>query len=339
MADEFDDLKVAMRAATPAPDAARKAENLRLAEEIFVARQGMADGLRHRSELGGIARLRQGVTTMLNAMTTRGGLTATTALVAVGVFFVTPTGRDMLTPPRALVEPEIVVTGEASGGRVQGAGEVRQRDEGLVLSDDADGSLAANEVVASPQVADRGEQDFVVVEEMVLEEPSMEAEAFASAPVAKGLVLEQSRRVAPQSDIIMIAPESPVVVPEGNTEEFSNAETSSLKVVTEEPVSTFSIDVDTASYAVVRSSLTLGALPPKEAVRVEEMVNYFPYSYAAPDGIHPFKPTITVMDTPWNPGTDLVHIGIQGELPAISDRPPLNLVFLIDTSGSMQDAS
>jgi len=69
------------------------------------------------------------------------------------------------------------------------------------------------------------------------------------------------------------------------------------------------------------------------------MVNYFPYAYPAPEGDVPFKPTITVMPTPWNAGTELVHIGIQGELPAIADRPPLNLVFLIDTSGSMQDAN
>ena len=80
-----------------------------------------------------------------------------------------------------------------------------------------------------------------------------------------------------------------------------------------------------------------GALPPTEAVRVEEMINYFPYAYPAPDGTHPFQPTVTVTGTPWNAGTNLVHIGIQGEMPEIAARPPLNLVFLIDTSGSMQD--
>ena len=80
-------------------------------------------------------------------------------------------------------------------------------------------------------------------------------------------------------------------------------------------------------------------MPPRDAVRVEEMINYFPYDYAAPEGDVPFQPTITVTDTPWNAGTQLVHIGIQGTLPAIEDRPPLNLVFLIDTSGSMQDGN
>ena len=127
------------------------------------------------------------------------------------------------------------------------------------------------------------------------------------------------------------------VLPETNTEAFANAQTNPLKVTTENPVSTFSIDVDTASYAIVRSSLMRGQLPPKDAVRVEEMVNYFPYAYPAPEGETPFRPTITVSPTPWNEGTQLVHIGIQGELPQIADRAPLNLVFLIDTSGSMQD--
>ncbi len=68
------------------------------------------------------------------------------------------------------------------------------------------------------------------------------------------------------------------------------------------------------------------------------MINYFPYDYPAPQaGEAPFRPTVTVFDTPWNPDTDLVHIAIQGMMPAVEDRPPLNLVFLIDTSGSMED--
>ena len=70
------------------------------------------------------------------------------------------------------------------------------------------------------------------------------------------------------------------------------------------------------------------------------MVNYFPYDYAAPEaGEGPFRPTVSVMPTPWNPDTRLVAIGLQGELPAVADRPPLNLVFLVDTSGSMEDAA
>lgn len=125
---------------------------------------------------------------------------------------------------------------------------------------------------------------------------------------------------------------------EQETEVFSNTRENPLKITAEQPVSTFSIDVDTASYAIVRSSLMNGHLPPKDAVRVEEMVNYFPYSYPSPDDDVPFRSSISVMPTPWNPGTRLVHIGLQGTRPPIDDRPALNLVLLIDTSGSMQDA-
>ncbi len=128
----------------------------------------------------------------------------------------------------------------------------------------------------------------------------------------------------------------PTLVPRPNTEAFANEDASPVKVTSEEPVSTFSIDVDTASYSVVRSSLTNGYLPAPESVRIEELVNYFPYGYPPPEGSGaPFRPTVTVSETPWNPNTLLMHIGIQGRRPATDDRPPLNLVFLVDTSGSM----
>ncbi|MCE2557940.1 MAG: von Willebrand factor type A domain-containing protein [Acidobacteria bacterium] len=128
-----------------------------------------------------------------------------------------------------------------------------------------------------------------------------------------------------------------VVVPrQPNTEAFANEPASPIKVAAEEPVSTFSIDVDTASYSVVRSSLMNGYLPAPESVRIEELVNYFPYAYPPPgERGAPFRPTVTVAQTPWNPDTLLMHIGLQGREPAKNDRPPLNLVFLIDTSGSM----
>ena len=129
-----------------------------------------------------------------------------------------------------------------------------------------------------------------------------------------------------------------VPAPEPNTEAFANGDPNPVKVTAESPVSTFSIDVDTASYAVIRSSLNAGQLPDPAAVRIEEMVNYFPYAYPAPETeTVPFRATVSTLTTPWNPDTKLVHIALQGRLPAVTDRPALNLVFLIDTSGSMDE--
>ncbi len=109
-----------------------------------------------------------------------------------------------------------------------------------------------------------------------------------------------------------------------------------VKVSAEEPVSTFSVDVDTASYAFMRASLNRGVLPQPDAVRVEELINYFPYDYAPPESrARPFAAHVSLMPTPWNTATRLLHIGIKGYALAPDDRPPANLVFLVDTSGSM----
>ncbi len=112
-----------------------------------------------------------------------------------------------------------------------------------------------------------------------------------------------------------------------------------IKLVAEEPVSTFSIDVDTAAYAFVRRALMGGNLPQKNAVRIEEMINYFDYDYELPKNRkEPFKPTVAVYPTPWNPDTKLLHIGIKGHDIVPEKKPRSNLVFLIDVSGSMNMA-
>lgn len=115
---------------------------------------------------------------------------------------------------------------------------------------------------------------------------------------------------------------------------YANADANPVKLVSEAPVSTFSIDVDTAAMSIVRQSIMAGALPPAEAVRTEELINYFPYDYPAPTDGAPFRTTATVMDAPWAEGRKLVHIGIRGALPDAPVRS--NFTFLIDTSGSMQ---
>jgi len=129
------------------------------------------------------------------------------------------------------------------------------------------------------------------------------------------------------------------VMPQPDRDKFTSFESNSTKLVGEQPVSTFSIDVDTASYAFVRRLLKRGALPQKNAVRVEEMINYFPYAYPAPESAEvPFKPSMTLYPTPWNAETKLLHIGIKGLKVDVANMKPKNLVFLIDVSGSMNSA-
>jgi len=128
----------------------------------------------------------------------------------------------------------------------------------------------------------------------------------------------------------------PVPTESTGPDQFRKFATNAFNLVTEEPVSTFSIDVDTASYSYIRRQLNAGVLPQKDAVRAEEMVNYFDYAWPAPQSPdQPFKATIAVGDSPWGEGRKLVHIGIKGyELPA-HEEPDVNLVLLIDVSGSM----
>ncbi len=123
-------------------------------------------------------------------------------------------------------------------------------------------------------------------------------------------------------------------------DKFSEIKSNPLKQVVKEPVSTFSIDVDTASYSFMRAAINRGVLPQKDAVRVEELINYFPYDYQGPESKEiPFKANITVVPTPWNTATKLVHIGIKGYDIKQTEKPKSNLVFLLDTSGSMNAAN
>ncbi len=123
-----------------------------------------------------------------------------------------------------------------------------------------------------------------------------------------------------------------------DSEKYPEVKANAVKSVAAEPVSTFSIDVDTASYANVRRYLNEGVLPPKDAVRIEELINYFDYDYPLPKTRErPFEASVALAPSPWGRGKTLLHIGLQGYDVRPSQRPPLNLVLLIDTSGSMNE--
>ncbi|MER8708709.1 MULTISPECIES: VWA domain-containing protein [unclassified Mesorhizobium] len=134
------------------------------------------------------------------------------------------------------------------------------------------------------------------------------------------------------------APADQMLPQEENRDRVENFKTNPVHAALEDPVSTFSIDVDTASYSFVRRSLKEGFIPQADTVRVEEMVNYFPYDWKGPDSAStPFNSTVSVMPTPWNEHTRLMHVAIKGFDVKPAEQPRANLVFLIDVSGSMNE--
>ncbi|MDJ0626762.1 MAG: VWA domain-containing protein [Rhodobacter sp.] len=324
MTDPLDDLKAAFDAATRPPDTVKRADTLTRAQEIFDRSQGSAAPVRPRSDRPLFwAGIGQGAGQMFATLTSRPALTATTALVAIGLIALVPILRQgPQVPGLGVEEAEIAVRQQDKAVTGLDAATPEPVIEPMIMADES--APALDNRLRLGITEQRLQPSTSAPAGAARETFAMEADSAVS-----GLVLEHP---APMPDI--------AVRPEANTEAFANEDPNPVKVASEEPVSTFSIDVDTASYSVVRSSLMNGYLPPAEAVRVEEMVNYFPYDYPAPtaDGA-PFRTTVTLLETPWNSGTQLMHVALQGRLPAIEDRPPLNLVFLIDTSGSMDQAN
>lgn len=301
MSDPMDRLKSAMAQATPSADPATKAETLALARKSFDAAQGMADGARPNSARSHTASLAERIRTMI-AHFGRPGL--------YGAFGATT----------ALVAVGLFLTlPDLQHAMTPPTGEI------VTVSEQATAPAPAQRSVPSADMA---------LDDQPIAKPAPHSFGFANSgnmPAAGGV---QGATQLPSFERI----DSPDAV--SGTEDFANAEPSALHVTAEDPVSTFAVDVDTAAWSLIRAMLNFGQLPPADAVRIEEMVNYFPYDYAAPRPQDPpFRPTVATMQTPWNDGTQLLRVGLQGAMPAVADRPPLNLVFLVDTSGSMQSAN
>ncbi len=125
--------------------------------------------------------------------------------------------------------------------------------------------------------------------------------------------------------------------PVQNTEQYGKIDTNPVQAVAQQPVSTFSIDVDTGSYSNTRRFLNNGRLPPVEAVRLEELINYFDYAYPQPKGNQPFAVHTETVDSPWQANAKIIKIGIQAKDWEQAELPPANLVFLVDVSGSMEE--
>ena len=320
MTDELKRLEEALRAPSPEPPAEVRERAMAAAfaafeEENSPARQGSRAGERQTGRLS----------RFINTLFGRRSMS-----------FANPSFRYVLAGGASLAVLALVLTNSVTM--------LPAPPESPIVLAENTGSVAGNEDVTAAPARIVGE------EYLEMYDSSADADALAPAPMA------MAREVGPGGPLALsggvrakVLMERSVGGPALMAEEvmvgtyddqgrdrFIDFEANPVQVVAEEPVSTFSIDVDTASYSFMRASLNQGVLPQADAVRIEELINYFPYDYAAPeDREAPFATSVSLMPTPWNDATRLLHIGIKGYALAADVQPRANLVFLIDTSGSM----
>ncbi|MEW4530935.1 VWA domain-containing protein [Maioricimonas sp. JC845] len=187
---------------------------------------------------------------------------------------------------------------------------------------------------------DTGLSTAEVADESAVELRYMAPAAVESAPMAEpagaaGIALQTEQTV----DAEVVRERQRDEADSFSTEAYDRIVENPFQAVMDHPLSTFSIDVDTASYSNVRRYLNHGQLPPPGAVRIEELVNYFPYQYPAPEGDVPFAVNAEIAGCPWEPRHRLIRFGLKGKVIETDERPPSNLVFLLDVSGSMQSTN
>lgn len=203
---------------------------------------------------------------------------------------------------------------------------------------------ARDDFSAGASIRSRAESEQVVAMQVAPASPTMsrampegKSKKYGFAPgtggSASGLVAGNMVMAEADADVV-----NPGYYEDIGRDEFEEFEQNPIHIVADSPVSTFSIDVDTASYSFMRRQLNHGILPQKNAVRIEEMINYFDYDYPLPETREvPFETSVAVVPSPWAEGKKLVHIGIKGYDIAPEEKPRSNLVFLLDVSGSMNN--
>jgi len=251
--------------------------------------------------------------------------------------------------------PGAIVTIHQATGFVQRTAvqtDVRGRAEFPTLRPGSDYIIEVEMPGYRPQRLDRirirvGKERFVPV---VLVQRAPEAVRVRAEGDASNLAKQKMRAMASLGYVAgmpspstmqreVMQPPPPTMPGEHNTESYDSIDENGFRPVNAAPLSTFSIDVDTASYSNVRRFLEQGHMPPPGAVRIEELINYFDYGYVRPDGDVPFGLDVEIADAPWNPEHRLARIGLKGRELAPGQRPPCNLVFLLDVSGSMRAAN
>ncbi|MEO1066897.1 MAG: von Willebrand factor type A domain-containing protein, partial [Pseudomonadota bacterium] len=330
---DLEHLSNALKRATPAPSEEARSQALARAMENFERRvQEKEDPTRPmKDRMAKASGFFKGAIKMFDHVTARPVLIGTTSVAALVVAFgVTQNLQhiDLTTPKNRAVQPEAASTETLSKSRQRLsetlAGQAGERPE--ILPGLTSKPSTSNDVASAPAPAPSG----------FTGRPAGAVQQFGKVQATQGLTVQN--RPAAERAVQLPAIERPIRDTTTNREQFPDIDQNAMKSVTQEPVSTFSIDVDTASYSYVRSALNAGQWPHPDAVRVEELINYFDYDYPAPTTSDvPFSTSVSIMETPWNVDTKLMHIGIQGYAVPLAEVPPLNLVFLIDTSGSMQD--
>ena len=345
----------------PEPDAQRKASNIDASVSVFEENstknqettQGIEETRRPIDENLLIQeKIIEGWRSIMDKFFTFKPALATTAAVTLaiiaGIHF---TPDEVKTP---VIEP--VVVAEEKGDAVLS----KDEDASLIVAPKEETHITANKIDAIGEIASvkkesteeakrRAPMDKnMVLSDIVGTAPSASESMGAGSATQRLVKAKPMGIVAPniqyeQEDVRIMQQPMPVpdVIASGHYQDegrdrFEKIVANAFKLASDEPVSTFSIDVDTASYSFVRKSLNRGQLPQSKAVRVEELINYFDYHYPVADSKEtPFTPTVAMYKTPWNEHTKLLHVGIQGYDIADDERPDSNLVFLLDVSGSM----
>lgn len=352
--DDFDDkLNALKQAAVPAPGEAARRRAMEAALAAFDAEQTQT----HKATQGGavMGRLRSMFANLkgnwtMDTRLTYGFGTAAIALLLLPIGYqlytttaITPPyatttvlgdkDASPVPPPATLAEakkPETPASQMATRTETVTANgmasvQPNSMDLGQVSADDPVGGAALQRMAEPGPMAEMAPQDAEGEADLIV----MAAPEESMADMAVGM---------PAPSVVAAMPAAKLSATAPSGDEFARFSESPVKVVANDPVSTFSIDVDTASYAYVRRALNDGWVPEPDAVRIEEMINYFNYAYPAADSAaEPFKPTVSVYPTPWNGKTQIVQIGIKGYVPPVTEHKPSNLVFLIDTSGSMDE--
>jgi len=236
-----------------------------------------------------------------------------------------------------------VVAQHDRGGQAAPTAADAKSEEKVVADDEADKSAkpSLDAIVVTGGRVQRARERDAALPAMAFKRSNAQGDAGAVAPPAP---MAPPPPPPPASMIAYRQAPAPVSTPimapmqdETNTEKYAERQDNPVKRASEEPVSTFSIDVDTGSYSNVRRMLRQGVRPPSDAVRAEEMINYFDYGHPGPSSLAtPFRVSTELAPAPWNGKRQLLMIGIKGYDVPKAELPPANLVFLIDTSGSMQ---